>query len=231
MQLGTDVMLRRLRADARGAALIEFAICLPVLLLLYMGGVGFSDLMACNRKVTTASRTLVDLVARTMSPTIVYNDPPSANAKSYLSGSAVILAPYKLDSAVEQISLLRICDATHAYVVWTQAQTQNTDGSAVTPATSDHTAGTLPANQAQAANTVVSLPASMVTATMVPTSPDGSNVCGNLAPGTSSKKQVGTVGGWLYMAKISYDFTPPVSYFLIKSQKLTRVIYMTPRLY
>lgn len=224
-------MLRRLREDARGAALIEFAICLPVLLLLYMGGVGFSDLMSCNRKVTTASRTLVDLVARTMSPTIVYNDPRSANAKSYLSGSAVILAPYKLDAAVEQISLLRICDATRAYVVWTQAQTQNADGSTVTPATSDQTAGTLPTNEAQSPNTVVSIPTNMVTATMVPTSPDGSNVCGNLAPGTSNKKQVGTVGGWLYMAKISYNFTPSISYFVIKSQKLTHTIYMTPRLY
>lgn len=231
MQFGADVVLTRLCRDARGAALIEFAICLPVLLLLYMGGVGYSDLVSCNRKVATASRTLVDLVARTMSPTIVYNDPQSANAKSYLSGSAVILAPYKLDAAVEQISLLRICDATHAYVVWTQAQTQNADGSTVTPTASEHTAGTLPANEAQSPATVVSIPASMVTATMVPTSPDGSNVCGNLAPGTSNRKQVGTVGGWLYMAKVSYDFTPSVSYVTVRAQKLTHTIYMTPRLY
>lgn len=231
MQFGADVVLTRLRDEASGAALVEFAICLPVLLLLYMGGVGFSDLMSCNRKVTTASRTLVDLVARTMSPTIVYNDPQSANAKSYLSGSAVMLAPYRLDAAVEQISLLRICDSSHAYVVWTQAQTQSADGSVVTPASSEQTAGTLPASQPQSPDTVVSIPANMVTSTMVPTSPDGSNVCGNLAPGTSNKKQVGTVGGWLYMAKVSYDFTPSVSYVTVKAQKLTHTIYMTPRLY
>lgn len=224
-------MLRRLREDHRGTVMVEFAICLPVLLLLYIGGSCVSDMIACNRKVTIATRSLVDLVSRTMSPTIVYNDPPSANAKSYLSASAVVLSPYKLDEATEQISLVRVCDATHAYVVWTQAQTQNADGSTVTPATSDQTAGTLPAKEAQPAAAIVTIPASMVTSTMVPTSPDGSNVCANLAPGTANKTQAGTAGAWLYMGKISYDFTPAVSFFPIKTSVLTRTIYMVPRLY
>ncbi|RZF61164.1 hypothetical protein EWE75_19370 [Sphingomonas populi] len=224
-------MLRRLATNTRGVALVEFAICLPVLLLLYLGGCCLSDMLACNRKVTTATRTLVDLVARTMSPTIVYNDPQSANAKSYLSASAVVLSPYKLDAATEQVSLLRVCDATHAYVVWTQAQTQNVDGSVVRATTPDQTAGTLPANQAQAANTVIPILTNMVISTMVPTSPDGSNVCKNLAPGTATKTQVGTAGGWLYMGKISYSFTPSVSYLALGPVTLKHTIYMIPRLY
>lgn len=231
MQRIADVMLKRLIQDSSGAAIVEFAICLPVLVLLYTGGCCLSDMIACNRKVTIATRSLVDLTSRAMSPAIIYNDPPSANAKSYLSASAVVLSPYKLDNATEQISLLRICDATHAYVVWTQAQTQSADGSTVTAATSEHTAGTLPTNEAQSASTVISLPANMVSSTMVPTSPDGSNVCQNLAPGTSTKTQVGTAGGWLYVGKITYNFTPSVSFIPIQTTALTHTIYMTPRLY
>jgi len=231
MQRVADFMLKRFRRDTRGAVIVEFAICVPVLVLLYTGGCSLSDMIACNRKVTIATRSLVDLVSRTMSPTIIYNDPPSANAKSYLSASGIVLTPYKLNKATEQISLLRICDATHAYVVWTQAQTQNVDGSVVTATVSSQTAGTLPTNATQSTNTVVSIPSDMITATMVPTSPDGSNVCENLAPSTSTKTQVGTAGAWLYMGKITYNFTPVVSFIPITTTALTHTIYMTPRLY
>lgn len=231
MQHVADLMLKRLAQNTSGVAIVEFALVLPVLLLLYAGGCCLSDMIACNRKVTVATRSLVDLVSRTMSPTVLYNDPNSANAKSYLSASAVVLSPYKLDVATEQISLLRVCDASHAYVVWTQAQTQNADGSIVTNATPDQVEGTLPTNQAQAANTVVSIPTDMITSTMIPTSPDSSNVCGNLAPGISNKTQVGTAGGWLYRGKITYNFTPVISFVPIQTTALTKTIYMVPRLY
>lgn len=224
-------MLKRLAQDASGVAIVEFAFTLPVLLLLYMGGCCLSDMIACNRKVTVATRSLVDLVSRTMSPTVLYNDPNSANAKSYLSASAVVLSPYKLNAATEQISLLRVCDASHAYVVWTQAQTQNADGSVVANATPDQVEGTLPTNEAQSANTVVSIPTNMITSTMIPTSPDGSNVCGNLAPGNSNKTQVGTAGGWLYRGKITYNFTPVISFIPMQNTTLAKTIYMVPRLY
>lgn len=224
-------MLKRLAQDASGVAIVEFAFTLPVLLLLYMGGCCLSDMIACNRKVAVATRSLVDLVSRTMSPTVLYNDPNSANAKSYLSASAVVLSPYKLDAATEQISLLRVCDASHAYVVWAQAQTQNADGSVVANATPDQVEGTLPTNEAQSANTVVSIPTDMITSTMIPTSPDGSNVCGNLAPGNSNKTQVGTAGGWLYRGKITYNFTPVISFIPLQNTALTKTIYMVPRLY
>jgi Flp pilus assembly protein TadG len=231
MQRVADLMLKHFTRSTRGSVLVEFAICLPVLLLLYTGGVCVSDMIACNRKVTIATRSLVDLVTRTTSPAIVYNSPQSTNAASYLSASAIVLSPYKLNNATEQVSLLRVCDATHAYVVWTQAQTQSADGSTITPTTSTHIAGTLPTNAAQSANSVIAIPSNMITSPMVPTSPDGSNVCGNLAPGNSTKTQVGTAGGWLYTGNINYNFTPVFSYMPIGTTVLTHTIYMVPRLY
>lgn len=231
MQCVTDVMLRRLARSSGGSVIAEFAITLPALLFLYVCGSGLTDVIGCNRKVATATRSLVDLVSRRMSPAIIYNAPQSASATSYLSASAVVLAPYSLDKATQQISLLRICDASHAYVVWTQAQTQNADGSITTATTSNQTAGTLPASQTQSANTIVSIPSNMVTSPMVPTSPDGSNVCGNLAPGTSNKTQVGTAGGWLFRGQINYAYTPILSFYALAPMQLNDVIYMSPRNY
>jgi len=224
-------MLRRLTRNTRGAVIVEFAFALPVLVLMYTGGVYLSDRVSASRKVAVATRSLVDLVSRTMSPTIIYNDPTSANAKSHLSASAVVLAPYKLDKAIQQVSLLRVCDATHAYVVWSQAQTQNVNGSVVTPRIPTHTAGTLPKNLTQSSTNVVPIPANMITSSMVPVSPDGSNVCQNFAPGTSNKTQVGTSGGWLFMGTITYEYAPFISYLPMTSTTMTETIYMVPRLY
>jgi Flp pilus assembly protein TadG len=231
MRRVANLMLKHFARNARGAVLIEFALCLPVLVLLYSGGCVLSDMIACNRKVTIATRSLVDLASRAMSPAIIYNSPTTANAQSYLSASAVVITPYKLNNATQQISLLRVCDATHAYVVWTQAQTQNATGSTVTAATSSHTAGTLPTSNTQSASNVVTIPSNMITSTMIPTSPDGSNVCSNYAPGTSTKTQVGTAGGWLFMGKITYQFTPSIAFFSLATIPFTDTIYMVPRLY
>jgi len=224
-------MLRRLTRNTRGAVIVEFAFALPVLVLMYTGGVYLSDRVSASRKVTVATRSLVDLVSRTMSPTIIYNDPTSANAKSHLSASAVVLAPYKLDKAIQQISLLRVCDATHAYVVWSQAQSQNANGSEVKPKIPTHKAGTVPKNLTQSSDNVVPIPANMITSSMIPVSPDASNVCGNLAPGTSNKTQVGTSGGWLFTGTITYDYAPFISYLPMTSTTMTETIYMVPRLY
>jgi len=231
MQRIANLMLKRFAQDSRGAVIVEFAYCLPVLVLLYTGGVCMADMISCSRKLTTATRSLGDLVSRTMSPTIIYNAPQTADARSYLSASAIVLTPYKLNKATQQISLLRVCDATRAYVVWSQAQTQNADGSVVTPTTPDQTAGTLPTIEAQSASTIVSIPSDMITAPMIPVSPDGTNVCDNLNPGTSTKTQAGTSGGFLYRSKITYSYTPFVSSAPITTSTMTHTLYMVPRLF
>lgn len=224
-------MLRRLLKCTSGVALIEFAYSLPVMMLLYLGGITVSELIAVNRKVTTATRSLTDLVSRNISPAIIYNDPNSTTAAAYLSASAVALAPYKLDRAVQQISLLRVCDEDHAYVVWTRARTQNEDGTTSTVTTSTDTAGTLPTAARQAAATVVEIPADMVSTSMIPTSPDGTNVCGNLDPGTSNKTQVGTAGAFMYRGTVTYTYSPPVSFVPATTTVISDTIYMAPRLF
>lgn len=223
-------MLKQLARCRDGSVLVEFAFAMPLLLIMYLGGYAISDMIACNRKVTLATRELTDLVSRSISPSIIYNNPNGTSATSSLSAGAVVLAPYSLANATEQISLLRVCDANHAYVVWTQAQSQSADGSTVSAQTSSLTAGTLPAASTQSAASVVAIPDNMVSASMIPSSPDGSNVCNNLAPGTSSKTQVGTAGGWLFMGQITYVYTPFLGLGGMNTTNMVDVIYMSPRL-
>src|SRR5690606_26993438 len=56
--------LRRFSHDRRGAAAVEFALVVPLLLLLYLGTVEASALYTVDRRIVTISGTMGDLVAR-----------------------------------------------------------------------------------------------------------------------------------------------------------------------
>lgn len=55
---------RRLLADKRGVAAIEFSFIMPVLLLLYFGLVDLTAMISMNRKVTYAASVVADLVTQ-----------------------------------------------------------------------------------------------------------------------------------------------------------------------
>ncbi|MDE1915672.1 MAG: pilus assembly protein [Sphingomonadales bacterium] len=203
-------MLRRLRHETGGIALVEFAIVLPVIIMLFVGSFLISDMISCYRKVTSTTRALADLVSRSVSPSAGQS---TSTITTYLSSAQLVMTPYSAAATTVQISNLRMCDATHAYVVWSQAQTGSTSQ------TPSLTAGT-----------VVTIPANLVTSPMVPTSPDGSNVCSNTAPSTATKTQVGTAGGYLYYAQVSYAYTAAISYSKLTSTIMGDQIFMSPRL-
>lgn len=203
-------MLKQLRRESGGIAMVEFAIVLPVLVLLFVGSFLISDMISCYRKVTSTTRAMADLVSRSVSPTAGLS---TATITTYMSSAQLVMTPYSTAQTSVQISSLRICDATHAYVVWSQAQTGSTSQ------TPSLTAGT-----------VVAIPTNLVTSPMVPTSPDGSDVCNNTAPSTSTTTQVGTAGGYLYYAQVSYAYTAPIRYGNLASTNMSDQIFMSPRL-
>jgi len=57
-------LLRRLRRDRRGSALVEFALTLPVLILLGIGGLDFVTYLLLQQKLQNAAFSLADLAAR-----------------------------------------------------------------------------------------------------------------------------------------------------------------------
>ena len=110
----TALLLRRLSGCQRGAMLVEFAVALPALLVLYTGAYTLSDMIACQRKVTAATHQLTDLVARanTLAPDDV---------AGILAASAQVLAPYAGARATITVSEVQLAPGGKASVVWSQS--------------------------------------------------------------------------------------------------------------
>lgn len=204
-----NLVLGRLFRQNDGAALVEFALVLPVLLTLFMGTFVLSDTIACYRKVTVSAKTLADLVGRNIPPSTT---PSAATLTTYINSAALVLSPYNQANATIEIDQLRVCDATHAYVVWSKAQ-----------------AGSTSATPVLTAQTVVTIPANLITTPMIPTSPDGSNVCSNTTA-AANKTVVGTAGGYLLLGQTSYDYRPVINFNNGARYPIADRIYMIPRL-
>jgi len=127
--------LRGFRDDKRGVSAVEFAMLLPLMITLYLGGVEVSSAIAVDRKVTLVARTLGDLVAQSTSVN-------STDMTNILNAASSVVQPYQ--SSLIQVTVSRVdVDANSvAKVVW--SKTKN---------------GT-----ARAANSVVTLPAALNTA-------------------------------------------------------------------
>ena len=81
-------VLTRLRDDHRGVAAIEFAIVLPFMLVLYIGGVELGDGMAIQVKVTDTTHIVADLVTQQTTTTT------KAMVDTILGASSATMAPY-----------------------------------------------------------------------------------------------------------------------------------------
>ena len=80
--------LRELLRDKRGISAVEFAMLLPLMVTLYLGGVEVSQAVAIDRKVTLIARSLGDLVAQATTVT-------NADMSNILNASTAIIVPYQ----------------------------------------------------------------------------------------------------------------------------------------
>lgn len=111
------VPLRRLLANRGGTALIEFAMVLPVVLMLYLGSIQLQDGYSCSRKVTIAARELADLIAQNGTDQI-----SAANLDDALAASLMVLAPYAKANATVRISQVRTDPLLRTKVEWSRAE-------------------------------------------------------------------------------------------------------------
>lgn len=107
--------LARLRGDTRGLALIEFAFCVPILLLLFVGGYQISDAVFASRKVSATARTVADLASQ-------YTQVTNADLDMILNASQQVLTPYKIESAELRVSQLTIGNKGKVTVDWSRAK-------------------------------------------------------------------------------------------------------------
>lgn len=107
---------RALGADARAIALVEFALVLPVALTMYIGGMQLQDGIACNRKVTIATRTIADLVAQNQTGLVTADE-----IDSDLAATTQVLAPYASSAAEIRISEVYTDWARRTTVQWSRS--------------------------------------------------------------------------------------------------------------
>lgn len=105
-----------LSADQRGMALVEFAVTLPILLTLYLGGYQVGDGIACSRKVTITTRAIADLVAQNQSGTTT-----ASEIDSNVSAATQVLAPYAASSATIRISEVYTDANLKTTIQWSRA--------------------------------------------------------------------------------------------------------------
>jgi Flp pilus assembly protein TadG len=120
---------RRLVNDRRGVAAIEFAMIVPIMLVLFFGTVEFSSGIAAERKVSLMARTLSDLTSRSISVS-------DSDVTNFLAAGGAIMTPYvppMYNVTNGTITELWIDPATgNARVQWSKGATPLGQGSLVT---------------------------------------------------------------------------------------------------
>lgn len=108
-------MIRGFIRDKRGISAVEFALCLPFLVLLYIGGYQLSDAISAHRKVTSVARTVADLTSQ-------YTAVSDADLDIILNASQQILSPYQTRDAKLTISQIKISAAGVSTVDWSRGK-------------------------------------------------------------------------------------------------------------
>jgi Flp pilus assembly protein TadG len=119
--------LGRLIPDERGVTAVEFAVLLPFMLTLYLGGVEASQAVAMDRKVTMTVRAVADLAAQVTSIS-------NGDMTNILNAAAAVVQPYSSSLLTVKVSSVSVNSQGVATVVWSDAYntTARTAGSTVT---------------------------------------------------------------------------------------------------
>jgi Flp pilus assembly protein TadG len=114
-----------LLGDNSGIAATEFAMIVPLMLVMFFGTVEFSSGVAVNRKVTLVARTLSDLTSQSTSVSDV-------ELGNFGQTGKAILTPYPAATLQSTITELYVDPTTlKARVQWSRAMTVNSSGGVV----------------------------------------------------------------------------------------------------
>jgi Flp pilus assembly protein TadG len=115
MRTAWQKLLARLRQLARtdsGTAAVEFALILPIMLMVYIGSVEASIAISTDRKVQSVAGTLGDLVAR--SDTTI----TAGALEDYFKAASGVMAPYSPDELRQEVTQVKVPKSGAPSVVW-----------------------------------------------------------------------------------------------------------------
>jgi Flp pilus assembly protein TadG len=126
----------RMLRDRSGIAATEFAVIVPVMLVMFFGTVEFSSGVAVDRKVTLMARTLSDLTSQSTTVTDV-------DLAGFLAASKGVMTPYSSAPTRSTISELYVVPGSlDVRVQWSQGYAPRAPKSTMTIPTELKVAGT-----------------------------------------------------------------------------------------
>ena len=112
---GLQSVTRKFASDRRGVSAVEFALILPVMLVMYLGGVEVLQGIAINRMVALTASTVTNLVSQYTTISA------SSQMPDILNASAQVLTPYPVSNATVVVTCISIDSTGKATVAWSQA--------------------------------------------------------------------------------------------------------------
>jgi Flp pilus assembly protein TadG len=113
--------------DPRGVSAVEFALLLPLMITLYLGGVEVSQAVSIDRKVSLTARAVADLVSQGTTIT-------ASQMQDILGASSAVMSPYTTSNLKVVVSSIQFDNNGNATVGWSAASANaspRTKGSSV----------------------------------------------------------------------------------------------------
>ncbi|MET3613083.1 Flp pilus assembly protein TadG [Rhizobium aquaticum] len=105
--------LRRLQADRSGISAVEFALILPIIIVLIAASEDFGQALMVDRRMSQISSTTTDLTAQQGSWT-------TSNLDAILSGTSTIIQPFPNGSLTIVVAALNVDASLNTTVAWSR---------------------------------------------------------------------------------------------------------------
>ncbi|WP_028349328.1 TadE/TadG family type IV pilus assembly protein [Bradyrhizobium murdochi] len=116
-----SLRVRSLLDDRSGLAAVEFAMILPMMVVMVFGVVEISSAISVDRKATLAARTLSDLTSQTKSVA-------DADLKNFGQAAKAIMTPYPASPLISSITQVYVDASGVAKVQWSKGLTIDASG-------------------------------------------------------------------------------------------------------
>jgi Flp pilus assembly protein TadG len=103
--------LPRFAADRRGSSVVEFALLLPLMLMMYFGSIQITDAISADRQVTLVASTVAEITSQ-------YVTVSSTDVSNILAAASAVLTPFPVANAKVTLSSVLIDANGKATVDW-----------------------------------------------------------------------------------------------------------------
>ncbi len=114
------------RQEERAIAAVEFALVLPLLLLLYFGSIEAASLFTVDKRINSVSATIGDLVSQWDPGEGKLSSGTSGTLTDYLNASSAIIVPYPTAGLKIVVSLVQVRANGNTRVLWSRANAEGT---------------------------------------------------------------------------------------------------------